>query len=172
MQDTIARYLTNVNDRASARALQFMIGAVADRMSSQTLINAGLAIFGAASPIVKAVNAFHAFANGVPVLKIANTNMAALSGTVLNATFNVFCFYIDQNGVLTSQMGAAGVAFSNVVFPVVPKGQAQIGYTLINPTGTGAFVGGTTALDDATVVPNAVHVSTTGAFDPSIILGY
>jgi hypothetical protein len=44
----------------------------------------------------------------------------------------------------------------------------MIGFVIINPTGTGPFVGGTTALDDATVVPNAVFVNVTGAFDPSI----
>lgn len=172
MLDTIARYIVNVPDRSGARALQFILGPIADRLSSQVSDSAGLAIFGAASPIVKAVNVFHAFANGVPVLKAANTNMAALAGTVLTATFNVFCFYIDSGGNLTSAMGTAGVAFTNIVFPIVPVRQAMIGYVIINPTGAGSFVGGTTNLDDATVVPNAVYVNTIGAFDPSIILGF
>lgn len=42
---------------------------------------------------------------------------------------------------------------------------------IINPTGTGDFVGGTTALDDATVVPNAVYLNgNIGPFDPSVRL--
>ena len=31
--------------------------------------------------------------------------------------------------------------------------EVSIGFVIINPTGSGSFVGGTTALDDATVVP-------------------
>ena len=41
---------------------------------------------------------------------------------------------------------------------------------IINPTGTGNFVGNTTALDDVTVVPNAVYVNTIGAFDPTVLI--
>jgi hypothetical protein len=36
----------------------------------------------------------------------------------------------------------------------------MIGFVIVNPTGTGDFVGGTTDLDDATVAPNAVYVNT------------
>lgn len=43
---------------------------------------------------------------------------------------------------------------------------AVFGYVIINPTGTGNFVGGTTALDDGTVVPNAVYVNTPFPFLP------
>ena len=50
-------------------------------------------------------------------------------------------------------------------------GKALIGFVVINPTGTGNFVGGTTPLDDATVVPNAAYVNTTEGFDPTVILG-
>ena len=45
----------------------------------------------------------------------------------------------------------------------VIDGEVVIGYVIINPTGTGNFVGGTTELDDSTVVPNAVFVNTQGA---------
>jgi hypothetical protein len=47
----------------------------------------------------------------------------------------------------------------------------MVGFLIIHPSGTGNFVGGTTALDDATVVPNAVYVSPTGAFDPYAVTG-
>jgi len=42
----------------------------------------------------------------------------------------------------------------------------MIGFAIINPTGTGNFVGGTTPLDDATVVPNAVYIDTPYPLDP------
>lgn len=90
--------------------------------------------------------------------------MAALAGTVTNAKFNVFAFYVDAAGTLTSAMGTEGATLTAVVFPTVATTKAVIGFVIINPTGTGNFVGGTTALDDATVVPNAVYVNTPGVF--------
>jgi hypothetical protein len=54
--------------------------------------------------------------------------------------------------------------------PTVPVGKAQLGFVIINPTGTGPFVGGTTPLGDATVVPNAAYVNTIGPFDQTVIL--
>jgi hypothetical protein len=113
----------------------------------------------------------YALAQGVLVTKAANTAMAALAGTVANATFNVFAFFIDRGGNLTSAIGSAGSTLAGVTMPTPPPGQAMIGFVIVNPTGTGAFVGGTTALDDATVVPNAVYVNTLGAFDPTVLAG-
>jgi hypothetical protein len=97
--------------------------------------------------------------------------MPALSGTVVNATFNVFCFFVDSGGTVTSAMGTAGASLAAVQFPQFPVKKTMIGFVIINPTGTGNFVGGTTALDDATVVPNAVYVSPSGGFDPACTIG-
>ncbi len=171
MKNTIAQHLKNVNDPTSRLALQKIINPIADRMSSFLTASAVLAIKAGASALVKADEVIYAFAAGTPVTKVADTDMAALAGTVVNATFNVFCFYIDNAGTLTSAMGTAGATYTAVKFPTVPVGKAMIGYVIINPTGTGNFVGGTTALDDATVVPTAVYVNTVGAFDPTILTG-
>jgi hypothetical protein len=46
-----------------------------------------------------------------------------------------------------------------VVFPVIPSSRIVLWFTIINPTWTGNFVWGTTALDDATVAPNAVYIN-------------
>ncbi len=48
------------------------------------------------------------------------------------------------------------------MFPTIPAGRAVLGFIIVNPTGTGNFVGGTTALDDATVAPGTVYVDTPG----------
>jgi len=149
--------------------LNLLLQAMADRRSTRVLKAPGLVIKTTSSAVVKAGAAFHAAVNGVLVAKAANTDMAALSGTVVNATHNVFAFFIDSAGTLTSQMGTAGATLAAVGFPAIPAKKALIGYVHINPTGTGNFVGGTTALDDATVVPNAVYVSDVGGFDPSIL---
>jgi hypothetical protein len=96
--------------------------------------------------------------------------LPVLVGSVTNAKFNVFAFYSDFAGNLTSQMGTEGAALNTVVLPVPPVGQILIGYAVINPTGAGNFVGGTTALDSAGVVPNAAYINLTGPADPSILL--
>jgi hypothetical protein len=57
-----------------------------------------------------------------------------------------------------------------VKFPAIQVNKALIGFVIINPTGTGNFVGGTTALDDGTVIPGALYVNTVGAFDPSALI--
>ena len=176
MNDTIARYLNAVPDSQSRKYLQIILNAIADRYSACMLSTAGLVIKAGGSALVKTgATAFVALTNNgianILVTKAAATDMAALVGTVVNATFNVFVYYIDNAGTLTSAMGTAGATLSAVTFPPTPQGKAIVGFTIINPTGTGNFVGGTTAIDDATVVPNAVHVSPLGAFDPTVILG-
>lgn len=149
------------------------IVSMADRLGNRTISSPGLVIKAGGSALAKAGNAFDALLSdgkvGRLIVKAANTDMAALSGTVVNATHNVFAFFMDRSGTLTSAMGVAGASVAAVTFPPVPAGKACVGYVRINPTGTGNFVGGTTPLDDATVVPNAVYVNVIGPFDPTII---
>ena len=128
---------------------------------SQIFTTGGLAIKAGASALAKTVNTVQAMVGGTLVSKAA-ADMAALAGTVVNATFNVYAFFLDAAGTLTTVMGTAGATLANVVIPQANATRALVGYVIINPTGTGNFVGGTTALDDATVVPNAVYVNTVG----------
>lgn len=111
-------------------------------------------------------------ANGVARTIAASTDQAAYSGTVTNAKFNVFVHFIDSAGALTSSMGTEGATLAAVLWPAIPQGKAVVSYTIINPTGTGNFVGGTTALDDGTVAPNAVYVGAVGPFDPKTTLNF
>lgn len=171
MKATLQQYLNAMDNPQDQAAFGPVLRALADRFSTQLLGSGGLAIKAASGVLVKAATAFYAMANGVLVNKGANTDMAALVGTVTNAAFNVFCFYIDSAGTLTSQIGTEGASLALVRLPEPAQGKAMIGFVVINPTGTGNFVGGTTALDDATVVPNAAYVNTLSAFDPSVRLG-
>lgn len=148
-----------------------------DRYKSQMHLRAGIGGVirikgGSASPLANLTNATSYVCNGLGVVKAANVDLAALSGTVTNAKFNVYCFFIDSAGTLTSAMGTEGAALVNVVFPAIPAGKAMIGYVTVNPTGTGNFVGGTTNLDDGTVVPNAVFTDTPGPQDPKTVLAF
>lgn len=111
-------------------------------------------------------------ANGVAVKIAASTDQAAYAGSVTNAKFNIYVQFIDSASALTSAMGTEGATLAAVVFPAIPAGKAVVSYTIINPTGTGPFVGGTTALDDATVVPNAVYVPVNAPFDPKTVLAF
>jgi hypothetical protein len=156
-----------IPDPRTRSAVQGVAETVYDRLSSQLLGSGGLVIKAGGSALVKAGSVIYAVAGGVLVTKAANTDMAALSGTVTADKFNVYCFYIDSSGTLTSAMGTEGATLAAVTWPETPKNKAQIGFVVINPTGTGDFVGGTTALDDATVVPTAAYVNTVGAFDPT-----
>lgn len=153
-------------------ALAADIAAVISFGRVQLLNSGALAIKAGASAIVKIGAAIYATATDatgavVLVTKAINTDMAALAGTVTNAKFNVYCFFIDSAGTLTTSMGTEGATLATVVFPTFSAAKTCIGFVIINPTGTGNFVGGTTALDDATVVPNAVYVNTVGAFRPT-----
>ncbi len=171
MLGTVRQWFNNLKlDSRDRYSLEQVIEAIADRLSCQTLTSGALAINGAGNTAAKVGSAWYGVVKGNPLTKAANTAMAALSGTVVNATFNVFCFYVDAGGTLTTLMGTAGATLGAVVFPQPPVGKTMIGFVIINPTGTGNFVGGTTALDDATVVPNAVYVNTVGAFDPTVLV--
>lgn len=170
MENLIQR-IGYLRDRSDARQLQLIIEGLYERLRSQCLTSAGLVIKAGGSALVKAGSIVYATAKGVLIKKTANTDMAALSGTVVNATFNVFVFTIDAAGTLYTQMGTAGASVGAVRWPTIDQGRAIIGFVIINPTGTGNFVGGTTPLDDATVVPNAAYVNTQGAFDPTAETG-
>lgn len=171
MQGNITRWLASVADAAARNSLIKVLSPIGDRISTQVLSSPGLAIKAGGSALVKAGSQFHAFIGGILVRVAANTDRAALAGTVTNAKFNVYCFFLDRAGASTSAMGAEGATIGAVKFPPIPEGKAFEGFVIINPTGTGNFVGGTTPLDDATVVPNAVYVNLNGAaFDPTVLV--
>lgn len=164
MPKTITTSVGGLSDTGVRSALTEIQG-VADTLLS----TGGLVIHGSASTLAKVATLCKALVNGVLVSIAANTDMPALVGSVTNTKFNVFCFYINSTGTVSVLMGTEGATIGAIVFPTTPADNACIGFVIINPTGTGAFVGGTTALDDATVVPNAVYVNTPFPFVPNIL---
>lgn len=171
MQGTVTQHISNLAGEMSQKAVRIPIKAIGDRLSTQTINTAALRIKGGSASAIVQTNAVSLYlANGKLVSKATATDLPALVGSVTNARFNVFAFFIDQAGTLTTLMGIEGTTLASVIFPPIAELKACIGFVIINPTGTGPFVGGTTVLDDATVVPNAVFANTLGAFDPSIQL--
>lgn len=134
-------------------------------LSSQVLNSAGLAI-GTAKAKVLIANTIRAYVEGSLVAK--TTAEITLSGTITADLFNVYVLSINAAGTVTAQMGTEAATLGGVRFPAIPSGSAVIGFVIVNPTGTGNFVGGTTELDDATVVPNAVYVNTPYPFLPGL----
>lgn len=166
MIDTIVRWLNMVPDVAERKGLWAILQSIGDRFSSQCLTSAGLAIKTGGSALAKTGSAAIAYiANGVLQTIAGSTDMPALSGSITATKYNVFCFFADSAGVVTSAMGTEGAAAANVVFPPLPQGKAMIGFLLITYAST--FVGGSTALDTATTI----YVNTVGAFDPTVLPG-
>jgi len=169
MQDTIARYLAAIPDSQMRRFVQIVINALADRYNSCMLGSAGIVIKGAGNIDAKTgATATAAIAGGTMLSIAAATNLVTFVGTTSQNKFNVYLWYIDAAGTITSAMGTEGAALANVVWPSPPQGKALIGGFTVNPT-TAPFVGGTTLLDAANT--NVVYFSPQGAFDPTVILG-
>lgn len=162
MAKTISTSYT-LSDKALRNVLAELQGGLVD----QLLNTGGLAIGSSSKKAVKIVNTIYALVDGVLVKK--TTAEIALAGTVTNAKFNVYVLYINSAGTVASAMGTEGATLGAVVFPAIPADSAVIGFVIVNPTGTGNFVGATTDLDDATVVPNAVYVNTVGSFNPNLL---
>jgi hypothetical protein len=170
MENLIQR-LNQVKDRSDARNLFLIMEGVYESMRSQFVVSAGLRIGGTTTLVRTAATASVAVVNGVIRSIDAATDMPALVGTVENGTFNIFVFTLDRAGTFYTQMGTAGATLPAVRWPKLNPKHAIVGFVIINPTGTGDFVGGTTALADATVAPNAVYVSPIGAFRPNADTG-
>lgn len=140
------------------------------RLNSMMLTTAALVINGAGTKVAKTgASICYAMVGGALRSISAATAMPALAGSVTNAKFNVFSLFVDSAGAFTSAMGTEGASLVAVVLAPIPVGKALVGMIVINPTGTGAFVGGTTNLDDATVVPGAIYLSPVGAIDSGAV---
>lgn len=155
---------TNMSAMGKDRTL---LSKIQNALCDVVLNSAGLAIGSSSKKAVKIANTIYAIANGTLVKK--TTAEIALAGTITNAKFNVFVLSINSSGTVTATMGTEGATIGAVAFPAVPANEAVIGFVIVNPTGTGNFVGATTDLDDATVVPNAVYVNTVSAFNSNVL---
>lgn len=171
MLASITQYLDGMPNEGVRTAVAVPLKEIADTISSQTNVSAALRISGgASSPLVQTNATSYGIAMGKLWTIASATNLPALVGTIVNGQYNIFMLTIDSTGTQKTVLGAPGATLAQVGFPPgVIIGVAVLGYVIIHPTGTGNFVGGTTNLDDATVVPNAVFINTLGPFDPTIL---
>lgn len=166
MQNTLTQYLSGLAGESNRAALYTPLRAIADRLSCQAQVSAGLVIKTGGSAVVMSSASVTAkfVVQGVPVSLATSTDMPALTGTITAGSYNVYCFFIDQFGNLTVQRGTEGTTLALVKFPTFPEGKALVGYVIITYGST--FTGGSTPLDTATTV----YISPIGAFDPTILL--
>ena len=166
MNDTLIRWLEGIPAAKTRYAILNIAQPSIDRLSTQSLISAGMVITSAGATTAKTGTAdWYGVANAVLVKVTAATTLPALVGTILAGGFNVWCFFVDSAGVVTSAAGTQGTTLAKVVFPVPPKNKALLGTLIV--TYASAFTGGTTPLDTATTV----YINNIGAFDPSARTG-
>lgn len=163
----MSKSIQNNASSLSDAALRSVLGELQRNAVDMVLNTPGLAIGSSSKAKVLIANTTYAMVDGVIAKK--TTAEITLSGTVANAAFNVYVLTMTAAGVVTVTMGTAGATLGAVVFPAVPSDEVVLGFVIVNPTGTGDFVGGTTELDDATVVPNAVYISTPFPFNPNAL---
>lgn len=166
---TIVAILNDVS--ALVNELRTTVTTLQGASVNSILSNPGLRIDGGSgAAIAEAENAYYVIANGTLVTDAAGTNMPALAGTVDNGDFGIYLWSIEDDGTINQATLTTAGTLAALAWPTVPADQAVIGAVLINPTGTGDFVGGTTDLDDGTVTPNAVFFNgndMAGAFNPA-----
>jgi hypothetical protein len=93
----------------------------------------------------------------------ATDNYWDLTGfNVTNAMFNICLLCIDAAAAAQIGAGTEAAAAVDVVLPDTPANSCVVAQVLVNPTGVGNFVGGTTDLNDAGVIPNAVYTNLSG----------
>lgn len=161
--ENLQHWLNQISDKQDSIALQKVFAGLHRRLRSVSLSSAGLAIKAGGSTVVKTgASAWYGIAEGQLLTIAAATDMAALSGTVTADKFNVYVFTVDNAGTQITTMGTEAATLAAVKFPTINDDHCVIGFIIVNPTGTGNFVGGTTALDDGTVVPNVVYVNPLG----------
>lgn len=153
--------------KTADQSLLNLLGKIQDQLCDVCLTTAGLAIGTGSKKKVKVVSIAYCVINCL-LKSVAAATEIVLAGTVTNAKYNVFVLYATDTDTAASVMGTEAATLAAVVWPTVPANAAVLGVLIVHPTGTGNFVGATTDLDDGTVVPNAVYISTPFSFNTNV----
>jgi len=164
MPKTITTSFT-LSDKALRDALTVIQGYVTDGIFN----SAGLAIGSGSKKKILIANTVYGYIDGVFITKTTAELTLTTAHNVANAAYNVLIVSMNSAGTVTVTAGTAGATLAAVVAVKPPTGDVVLGFVIIHPSGTGGFVGGTTDLDDATVVPNAVYVNTVFPFNPAAL---
>lgn len=162
--------INQFSNKSDARNLVLVLEKVYKRLGNVALTTPTLAVATTTTKI-KSTTDYYGFVGGVLVKKAATDNLITLTtaANTTNALFNVVVFTINSSGTITNRYGTQGASLAAMTWPVMPADEAVFGILLLNPTGTGNFVGGTTAVNDGTVAPGAVYISPLSALSFSAI---
>lgn len=115
------------------------------------------------APQIQTVAASQYSVAGVMYDLAATDNFWDLTGfNVTNALYNICLLAVDDAGNDQIGIGTEAALLANVVLADTPADSCVIAMVEVNPTGAGNFVGGTSDLDDAGIVPNAVYTDLSG----------
>lgn len=158
--ENLSRRINQFSNKSDARNLYLTLAPVYKKLGNVALTIPTLTTATTTTKI-KSTTDFYGFVGGILVKKAATDNLITLttSANTTNALFNVVVFTINNSGTITNRYGTQGASLAAMTWPTMPAEEAIFGILLLNPTGTGDFVGGTTAVNDVTVVPNAVYIS-------------
>ena len=116
---------------------------------------------------VKTVAAADYTVDNVFYTKAATDDLWTLTGfDCTNAMYNKCLLCVDDQGAMQIGAGTEAATAAGVVLPATPADSCVVAVLQVHPTGTGDFVGGTTELDDATVIPTATFEDV--AFHPDV----
>lgn len=168
MFDNLSQRLLAITDKSLAYNLRLLLEPLFSRTRSCMLSTAGLVIKVGGSTLAKTgAITVHYIADGVKGRILSSTDMPALTGlNIANGKWNVIVFTVDKAGTVRAQIGKKDATTeAGIQWPELDQRRAIIGMIVINAA-TGAFTGGTTPLDDATLAVQ--YISPIGSFDPSV----
>lgn len=138
-------------------------GAVKVDINTRCYAPCGAVIGTTSKATVSTANAIeYSVANLLYALAISADFWTLTGFDVTNGMYNVCLLCVDDGGTMTIGAGTEAATLAGVVLPDTPADSCVIATLEVHPTGTGDFTGGTTELDDATVVPNAVYTDVGG----------
>lgn len=153
----------------SDQGIRTAIGKLQTAVCDRVLNSPGLVIGSSSKKAPKIANTTYFVIDGALGSKTTAEVTLTSANNVANAKYNVIALTMIADGTVTATNGTAADTLATVVLPSTPASSVLLGYVVIHPTGTGGFVGGTTDLDDATVVPNAAYISAPFGFDPNAL---
>lgn len=168
MFDNLSQRLLAITDKSLAYNLRLLLEPLFSRTRSCMLSTAGLVIKVGGSTLAKTgAITVHYIADGVKGRIVSSTDMPALTGlNIANGKWNVIVFTVDKAGTVRVQIGKKDATTeAGIQWPELDQRRAIVGMIVINAA-TGAFTGGTTPLDDATLAVQ--YISPIGSFDPSV----
>lgn len=168
MFDNLSQRLLAITDKSLAYNLRLLLEPLFSRTRSCMLSTAGLVIKAVGSTLAKTgAITVHYIADGVKGRILSATDMPALTGlNIATGKWNIIVFTVDKAGTVRAQIGKRDATTeAGIQWPELDQRRAIVGMIVINAA-TGAFTGGTTPLDDATLAVQ--YISPIGSFDPSV----